>query len=126
MPAALAAECAGEQGGFWQMHDLIFDDIRNLQDEDLDRMARQIEGVKIKKYRRCYVTKRFQDKVDGDKRMADRFGARGTPSFFINGRFFSGAQPIERFRKLIDEELAKAKASGTPRADYYRKHVLKN
>lgn len=56
-----------------------------------------------------------------------RFGVQATPSFFINGRFMSGAQPIENFATLIDEELAKANErikQGTPKARYFQKWVI--
>jgi hypothetical protein len=57
-----------------------------------------------------------------DESVARRFGAGGTPAFFINGRFMSGAQPETAFLSLVDEEMEKAKArvdAGTPRAEVY-------
>ena len=60
--------------------------------------------------------------MDLDGGQAAGVGARGTPAFFINGRFLSGAQPVEAFAKLIDEELEKAKAlegEGVPRSQVY-------
>jgi hypothetical protein len=56
-----------------------------------------------------------------------KLGVRATPSFFINGRFTSGARPVADFASLIDEELAKANdriAQGTPKAKYYEEWVL--
>jgi protein-disulfide isomerase len=65
--------------------------------------------------------------VANDGRHFAQLGVSATPSFFINGRFMSGAQPTEAFSTLIDEELAKANeriAAGTPAAAYYKKWVL--
>lgn len=65
--------------------------------------------------------------VQGDQRDLQKFGVGATPSFFINGRFLSGAMPLANFETLVDEELKKAKervAQGTPRAQYYQQWVL--
>ena len=59
--------------------------------------------------------------------VLQKLGVNGTPGFFVNGRFLGGAQPPERFKALIDEELSKAEAriaAGTPAAGYYQKYVL--
>jgi protein-disulfide isomerase len=63
----------------------------------------------------------------GNEELLRKFGAMATPTFFINGRYLAGAQPLDRFASLIDEELSKAKtrvAQGTPRTDYYQKAVV--
>jgi hypothetical protein len=65
--------------------------------------------------------------VQSDMRSMQQFSVGATPSFFVNGRFISGAMPIENFSVLIDEELKKAKErvqQGTARADYYKTWVL--
>jgi protein-disulfide isomerase len=65
--------------------------------------------------------------VANDGRQLAQFGISSTPSFFINGRFISGAQPIEQFSALIDQELKKANeriAAGTPAASYYQQWVM--
>ena len=62
--------------------------------------------------------------IKDDEALADRLGSRGAPAFFINGRFISGAQPLENFAALIDEEKAKAQQlvdAGTPRGKVYDK-----
>jgi predicted DsbA family dithiol-disulfide isomerase len=51
-------------------------------------------------------------------------GARGTPAFFVNGRYLSGAQPEASFSRVIDEVMKKAKDSGVARGDYYAKEVV--
>lgn len=68
-----------------------------------------------------------QQQTQKDMRDLQTFGVGATPSFFINGRFVSGAMPIENFTVLVDEELKKAKdkvASGTPAANYYQEWVV--
>ena len=65
--------------------------------------------------------------VADDKAVLEKLGMNGTPGFFINGRFLGGAQPIEQFKRVIDEELKKADekiAAGTPVGDYYAKFVV--
>jgi protein-disulfide isomerase len=122
MPAALAAECAREQGRFWPMHEALFENNRNLEDQDIRGYAKKLQ-LSMGKFRKCYDTRKYEQRILADQKTAVSFGARGTPAFFINGRFLSGAQPFGSFARLIDEELAKAKKSGVPRADYYRATV---
>ncbi len=121
LPAALASEAAGRQGKFWKMHDLLFDNQRELKDDDLQRYAKALR-LDRKKFRRDLKDQGLEQKVEDHRKQAARLGARGTPAFFINGRFLSGAQPFDSFSRLIDAELAHAKAmvrDGTPRREVY-------
>jgi protein-disulfide isomerase len=122
-PAALAAECANEQGKFWQMHDELFGNQQALEDAALEANAQKI-GLNMGKWKECVSSGKYNAKLDADQQMANQFGARGTPAFFINGRFLSGAQPFDNFKSIIDEELQKAKASGMKGREYYQKNVL--
>ena len=122
MPAANAVECAGEQGKFWEMHDAIFENNRALEDAQLEGYAKKV-GVDMGRWKSCYTANKHKAKIEEDQRTSVALGARGTPAFFVNGRFLSGAQPQPAFEALIDEELKKAKASGISRADYYKKAV---
>ncbi|MEM6531098.1 MAG: thioredoxin domain-containing protein [Myxococcota bacterium] len=123
LPAALAAECAGDQNKFWKMHDVMFENQRDLEDDDLDRYASEIQ-LNMKRFRRCIKEETHKPRILGDQKYAVSFGARGTPAFFINGRYLSGAQPFPAFQALIDEELEKAKKSGIARGEYYEKAVV--
>jgi protein-disulfide isomerase len=106
-PAAHAAsEAAHQQGKFWEMHDLIFANQRDLTPEAYQRYAEQL-GLDADKFRNDLVSDAVKKRVDGDAAEAARLGVTGTPGFFINGRFLSGAKPFEEFKKMIDEELAK-------------------
>ncbi|MBI3179639.1 MAG: DsbA family protein [Deltaproteobacteria bacterium] len=122
-PAGLAAECAGEQGKFWPMHDELFANQQQLDDPNLEAYARKL-GLDLGRWKSCYASGKHGERLDADQRLANQLGARGTPAFFINGRFLSGAQPFERFAEIIDEELAKAKASGMRPHEYYEKSVV--
>jgi protein-disulfide isomerase len=122
-PAAKASECAREQGKFWEMHDVLFENQRALDAPKLEEYAKQV-GLNTDQWKACFTSTKYEDRINSDQQLANKFGARGTPGFFINGRFLSGAQPFESFKALIDEELKKAKDSGVPKKDYYAKTVM--
>jgi protein-disulfide isomerase len=125
MPAALAAEAAGKQGKFWEMHEKLFTDTRALNDEDFEKYANEL-GLDVAKFKKDMEDPALKKKIEEQMRLSNTLGARGTPAFFINGRFLSGAQPVEAFKKVIDEEMKKADkliASGTPKAQVYEKTI---
>jgi protein-disulfide isomerase len=101
-----ASEAAHRQGKFWEMHDRIFAKPKDLSPETYLRYAGEI-GLDIDKYKSDISSTSVRKVVDEDLAMARKLGVSGTPSFFINGRFLSGAQPYQSFARLIDEELAK-------------------
>jgi protein-disulfide isomerase len=109
-PAAEAARAAGEQGKFWEMHDKLFANQQALDRAALERYAQEL-GLNLPKFRAALDSHNFEKAIEGDLAEAQNFGARGTPSFFINGRPLRGAQPFEQFKKMIDEELATASGS---------------
>jgi protein-disulfide isomerase len=106
-PAAIAAMAANEQGKFWQMHEILFKNQQALGPDDLQKYAQEI-GLNMAKFKAALEDKKLAAAVDAEAAMGGKIGARGTPAFFINGRFLSGAQPFDRFKALIDEELKKA------------------
>jgi protein-disulfide isomerase len=106
-PAAhAAAEAAHRQGKFWEMHDAIFANPRELSPEQFEKYAQEI-GLDVAKFKTDVASPDVKARVDADQSEAAKLGVSGTPSFFINGRYLSGAQPFEEFKKRIDEELAK-------------------
>jgi protein-disulfide isomerase len=106
-PAAhLAAEAAHRQGKFWQMHDLIFGNQEAMSPEKYVEYAKQL-GLDVDRFKRDVASADVKNRVDADADEAAKLGVTGTPSFFINGRFLSGAQPFEAFKTLIDQELGK-------------------
>ena len=108
-PAAEAAACAAGQGKFWEYHDKVFASA-DLSETKLKAIAGEI-GLDQGKFDECLAKKEFKAQVDEDMAAASAVGVTGTPAFFINGRMLSGAQPFEKFKEIIDEELARSPAS---------------
>ena len=104
--AHAAAEAAHRQGKFWEMHDLIFANQRELTDEKFFEHGAQL-GLDVEQFKQDYASPSVKERVDANSKEASGLGVTGTPGFFINGRFLSGAKPFEEFKKLIDEELAR-------------------
>lgn len=105
MPAAIACECAGKQGKYWQMFDKL-STTDSLETESLKKYAVEI-GVDAQSFNDCLDGQKTKGDVDADLKEAMTFGVKGTPAFFINGRLIEGALPFEVFKKIIDEELSK-------------------
>ncbi len=103
--AAEAARCAGEQGKFWEYHDLLFanPDKRSRDDLMSDASALKLDD---KQFDSCLSSGRYKPQIEEDLQLGTRAGIVATPGFFINGTFLNGAQPAEAFEKIIDEELA--------------------
>jgi protein-disulfide isomerase len=124
LPAALATEEARAQGGdarFFALHDKLFDSAPALDAPTIERLAGEA-GLDVAKVRAAMDDQRSKDRIQRDQRLAASLGANGTPAFFINGRKLSGAQQLERFKAVIDEELQKAEAlvrQGTPADGVY-------
>jgi protein-disulfide isomerase len=113
--AAKAATCAGEQGKFWEMHDLLFKNQTKLSAPDLVGYA-QGAGVDSAAYARCMTEQRIDSVVAADQTAGASYGITGTPAFFINGRLLVGAVPLGAFTSVIDDELARAGIAGaTPK-----------
>ena len=106
-PAAIAAMAAHKQGKFWPMHEILFKNQNALGAEDLEKYAKEI-GLNMKRFKADIADKKLAEAVDAEAAMGNKIGARGTPAFFINGTFLSGARPFDQFKARIDEELKKA------------------
>jgi protein-disulfide isomerase len=105
-PAAhAAAEAAHRQGKFWEMHDRIFQNQREMSPERYVEYATEL-GLDVERFRKDLESQDVKKRIDADTSEASRLNVRGTPAFFINGRYLSGAQPFETFKQRIDEELA--------------------
>ena len=103
-PAAEAAQCAHAQGNFWPYHDKLFENQRSLTPDSLKKYAADI-GLDVEAFNACYDGGEHRGIVQEDYQQGQRLGVTGTPAFFINGRFLSGAQPFEAFKTIIDQEL---------------------
>jgi len=105
--AHAAAEAAHQQGKFWEMHDKIFANQRALNYDQYVKYASEL-GMNVEKFEKDFRSPTVKNRVDGDSKEAAGMGVTGTPGFFLNGKFFSGAKSYDSFKKLIDEELARA------------------
>ena len=106
MDAANAARCAGEQDKFWQFHDAMFADQSKLAPADLKASAAKL-GLDAKKFNACLDKTKYQSQIQQDMAEGTKLGVSGTPTFFINGREITGAQPAQKFEEVIDDEMAK-------------------
>lgn len=106
LKAAEASEAAGEQGKFWEYHDLLFANQEDMEDNDLINYARKL-NLNMKKFEDSLNSGKFKDKVTGDMDDGGKFGVTGTPTFFINGQKHQGVLQLDQFKSLIDMELAK-------------------
>ena len=105
--AAEAAHCAADQGRFWEMHEMLFENSYALREMDLKAYAEEL-GLDQGDFDRCLYSSAKAPVVEGSKTVAAKLGLTGAPSFFINGRLVTGAQPFEVFEAIIEDELHKA------------------
>jgi len=104
--AAEAGQCAYEQGRFWEMHDMIFDNQQiDIGIDALKDLAQQI-GLDQEQFDACLDSDKYAQEVAGDLQDGGSYGVTGTPTFFINGVRLVGAQPLSAFQAIIDQELA--------------------
>jgi protein-disulfide isomerase len=102
--AAEAARCAHDQGKFWEYHDLLYANTPRGSAEDLRQYAKQV-GLDVAKFGQCVSSGVHKAAVQRDIDEGSRLGVTGTPAFFVNGRPLEGAQPLEAFVRVIEEEL---------------------
>ena len=105
--AAEAAACANEQGKFWEYHDRLYAAGADASQEKLKSLA-QSAGLDAVAFESCLNAGKHLQAIQKEIEDAARMGLNATPSFLINGRFFSGAQPLEVFVKVIEEELGRS------------------
>lgn len=116
--AAAATYCAGDQGKFWEMHDTLFANNRDVEDQGsfsssrLARMAASL-GLDMTQFQNCYDSGKYMDQVQQDYEDAIAAGVQGTPSFVVtykvNGEtqtyLIEGAQPYNAFQQALDRIL---------------------
>lgn len=103
--AAAASECAGQQGRFWEMTDVLYAQDK-LNPVAIKNSAKQL-GLKMKKFDKCFTSEATKKLISEDLDKANKVGINGTPAILINGRLVNGAFPYETFEKIINEELRK-------------------
>jgi protein-disulfide isomerase len=120
--AALEAQAQRGNDAFWALHDEMFANQTALDAQSLRQTAEAI-GLDGDQIAAAIAEDRYGSVIDAQDALAKRLGARGTPTFFINGRILRGSQPMTRFALLIEEELSTAKAlvaQGVPRSKLYQ------
>jgi protein-disulfide isomerase len=108
--AAMSAECANEQGKFWEMADKLYAtqaDWSNTEGNARFKAYASALGLNAAKFNACLDGNKYQDKIDADLEEAQAYGISGTPAFFVNDQFFAGLVSYDELKKTLDEELAK-------------------
>ncbi len=103
--AAEAAQCAGDQGKYWDMHEKLFANQQALKPDALKGYAKDLK-LDQGKFDKCLDSGEKASVVDANRKAGEKVGVTGTPAFFINGVQLTGAQPFEEFKTIIDAELA--------------------
>ena len=109
--AAYAAEAAGKQGQFWQMHDLLFDGQEKWAEEKNPRdifveYARSL-NLDIEKFKNDLNSKEIRQKVEADLQSGLKAGVNATPTFFLNGVKLQNPASYEEFKNILNEEISK-------------------
>ena len=105
LPAAMAADCAGEQNAYWQYHDRLFSYEYDLGREAFLKYASELK-LDMPSFTACLDGNKYKAEVLADLKYGSSLGVYSTPTFYINGLYLLGAQPYETFKALIDKELA--------------------
>ena len=106
MDAARAAEAAGLQGKFWEMHDKLYENQKEWENERnpigfFEKYAEEIE-LDLEKYKVDFASSGVQDEIDKDIFTANRLGVNSTPTFFLNGERIQNPRGLDDFRKSVD------------------------
>jgi protein-disulfide isomerase len=104
LPAAIAANCAGEQGQYYEFHNSLFSGKYNLSADAYQQYADELD-LDRDQFATCIAAQKYQDEVMADYEWATQLGVQSTPTFFINGIPLVGAQPLETFTMVINWEL---------------------
>lgn len=116
--AALASECADDQGKFWEMHDMIFKNQKNWQDLQITQSANIFKqygieiGLNTDEFDSCMISGKHLEEIQNDLNDGRAYGVTGTPGFFVGNEKIGftkliGAQPFSSFQRVIDEQLSR-------------------
>ncbi len=104
--AAEAGRCAAKQGKFWELHDQLFKS-HSLEVDEIKEQAHKL-GLDATLFDKCLDSGEEAAAVEADRKEGVRLGINGTPSFFINGHFLSGALDYASLKKVVDQQIAEA------------------
>lgn len=105
-PAAKAGICSHKQGKFWEMRAQLFSNQKAMDDASIRKYAETM-GLKMDLFDACMKDPQLEKQLDDDIAYAQSVGAKGTPTSFINGTLFSGAQPYPALKQAVDQKLGK-------------------
>lgn len=116
VPAALAGECADDQGKFWEMHDMIFINQKIWQGLEISQSTSLFKqyaneiGLNTNEFNSCVDSGKYLDEINNDLNDGRNYGVTGTPGFFVGNEKIGftkliGAQPFSSFQKVIDSQL---------------------
>ena len=117
--ASNAAACADEQGKFWEMHDMLFNQQDRWNGQATRRPKGQFEeyakaiGLDVAKWETCYDAQKYQSRIKANEQFAIKRGASQTPTFVIGNKMIGGAISFDRFKALVDSAMVLAKADTT-------------
>lgn len=112
--AAEASQCAADQARYWDFHDRLYQERKGynvgvFNKDNLVRYAGEL-GLDTDAFTDCFESRKHKDKVAETTSLSPYFGARGTPTFLLNGHLIAGAQPLTFFEAAIEQLLAEAEA----------------
>lgn len=102
--AHVAAQCAGEQGKYWDYNNKLFGNQQALKEDSLKQYATDL-GLNLEAFNLCLASDKYVKEIQKDMDDGVTAGVTGTPAFFINGVLISGARPFSAFKEIIDNEL---------------------
>ena len=123
MGASLAAQCANDQGKFWEFHQLLYKNQKPFDSgwvskENLKKFAVEISGLDMNKLISCFDSQKYKSFVEKDLALASSFGFQDTPSFIIvnskdgsNPEILKGAHPFSSFKTIIDKKITEVENS---------------
>jgi protein-disulfide isomerase len=104
-----AAMAAREQGKFWEMHDLLFANQQAVKQDDLLGYAKKL-GLNVERFRKDMESDKVKKEIAADVAEGEKRGVNGTPTFFVNGKAYSGTRPFDQLKKLITDDRWRAQA----------------
>jgi protein-disulfide isomerase len=106
--AAEALLASGDQGKYWEMHDIMLERSPTLDPESLEKYAEEL-GLDMERFKQDLNTMKHKELIEADKELAESLDIYNTPTYFINGRKIIGNAPYDYLKKIIEEELKSVK-----------------